>query len=871
MTRGERWYRRLLCLYPRAFRDEFGGEMTRLYRDRGRDESTWSLWGSLVLDLARTAPSEHLGILRQDVRYAWRGLRRTPVMTAAAVLTLALGVGATTAVFSVVHAILLRPLPYPEANRLVELFEENLEGESALFRASALNYLSWAERSRSFEAIAAFGGSAFTMTGDGDPESLSASVVTTSLFRVLALSPIVGRTLQPEDEQPGGPRVVVLGESWWRGRFGGDRGMVGRSITLDGQRYEVVGVMPRAFREVGRAQVGGTRDPQIFLPRVIDRARENRGNHTLRAVGRLRRGVALEQARQEMRAVAAALQQEFPATNANWSVRIDRLSDTMLDPQLRRSIVLVFGAVAIVFLIACANVANLLLARAMRRQTELAVRTALGAGRARLVRQLITESACLAIVSGAAGASVAVAAHPLLRAMLPPTLPRLDEMRVDTNILAFGLLLSIFGALAFGVFPALRASRIEPSRSLTAGGRGTMDSSRVRLRQALIVAQITLATTLLVAAALLLQGFIRLQRVTLGFEPEGVLTAGVTLPRSGYPDAPREGDFYERLLTALESSGQLEAVAVGTSAPFTSGVRAGFKPSSRGRFAPDGSADSGAAEHIVSGSYFRVLAIPVLAGRVFDRRDDTASAPVAVVSQRLARALWPGSSPLGQPLERSGRTYEVVGIVGDVRGAETRSRGGGADLEPRAAVYFSAGQMPQRSMTLIVRANGEPADVIRAAIRGLDSSLPLPQVRPLRDWVAESMAPPRQTTALAIVFAVSALLLASVGIYGVLAYTVASRTREIGVRMAIGATRTRVIALVLRDGMTWAGAGILLGLLGAFAAARVIATLLFEVPPRDPLTFAVVGGAVALVSMLACSIPAARAVRIDPTIAMRTE
>jgi putative ABC transport system permease protein len=867
MMRGERWYRRLLRLYPREFRDEFGGEMTRLYRDRGREESAWGLWCGLILDLVRTAPSEHLSILKQDLRHAWRGLRRTRVITAAAILTLALGVGATTAVFSVVHAILLRPLPYPEPDRLVELFEENLE-DGALLRASALNYLSWAERSRSLAAIAAFGGSAFTMTGDGDAESLRASVVTTSLFRVLALSPILGRALQPEDEQPGSPRVVALGESLWRSRFGGDQKIVGRFITLDGQRYEVVGVMPRAFREVGRAQIGATTDPQIFLPRVIERARENRGNHTLRAVGRLRPGVTLEQARQEMRAVAAALQQEFPSTNANWSVRIDRLSDTMLDPQVRRSIVLVFGAVAMVFLIACANVANLLLARAMQRRAELAVRTALGAGRTRLVRQLMTESGCLAIISGAAGAFVAVAAHPLLRAMLPPTLPRLDEMRVDTNLLAFGLLLSIVGGLVFGVVPALRASRIEPSRSLTAGGRGTMDSSRVRLRQALIVAQITLATTLLMSAALLLQGFIRLQRVPLGFEPEGVLTAGVSLPRSGYPDAVRQADFYERLLTALERSGHLQAVAIGTSAPFTSGVRAGFRPSSRGRFAPDGSV---AAEHIVSGSYFRALAIPLLAGRVFDERDDTGSTPVAVVTQRLARALWPGSNPLGQPLERSGRIYEVVGVVGDVRGAETRARGGGADLEPRAAVYFSAGQMPQRSMMLIVRSSGEPTDVIRAAIRRLDSTLPLPQVRPLRDWLAESLAPTRQTTTLAIVFAVSALLLASVGIYGVLAYTVASRTREIGVRVAIGASRTKVVALVMRDGMTWAGLGILLGLLGAFAVAKVIATLLFDVPARDPITFVIVGGAVALVAMLACSIPAARAVRIDPTIAMRAE
>jgi putative ABC transport system permease protein len=873
---GERWYRRLLRFYPRDFRDQFGGEMTQLYRDRGREEPWWSLWCSLVLDLLRTAPSEHLAMLRQDLRDAWGGLRRTPIITAAAVLTLALGVGTSTAVFSVVQAILLRPLPYPESDRLVEIFEENLKA-GTLFRASALNYLSWSERSQRLDAIGAFQSVGVTLTDDGDPDLLRGSLVTASLFQVLGVKPIIGQTLQPEDEQPASPRVVVISESLWRSRFGGNLQIIGRSMTLDGERYRVVGVMPRAFREVGRTQIGATGDAQLVLPLRIDRSQENRANHTLRVVGRLSRGVPLEQARSEMHAVAAAMEQEFPASNKNWGVRIEKLSDTMLDPQVHRSLLLVLAAVTMVFLIACANVANLLLARGTRRQAEFAVRTALGAGRSRLVRQLLTESGCLALISGAAGVLAATITHPIVRALLPPTWPQLDEMRIDAGVLAFGLLMSMVSGLVFGVVPALRASRLDPWRSLTQLGRATVDSPRVRLRQTLVVAQIALATLLLVCAALLLQGFMRLQRVPLGFEPNGVLTARVSLPRSGYPESVRVGQFYHRLVSTLQGSRQVRAAGVATSAPFAPGVRAGFRPAAR-RTSVDGGdeiAAEYAAEHIVSADYFRVLGIPLLAGRAFDKRDRAGSPAVAIVSQRLAGTLWPHATPLGQTLERGGRQYEVIGVVGDIRGSDTQGpRGGGPDRQPRAAAYFAAGQLPQRTMTLLVLPGDEPANVIviiRKAVRELDPMLALQTVRPLRDWFTDSVAPTRLTTTLAMIFAASALFLTSVGIYGVLAYSVSSRTKEVGVRMAMGATRRSVIGLVLRQGMTWAGGGVLVGLIGAFAAGRFISTLLFDIPAGDPVTFATVGGAIAVVALIACSIPAARAVRIDPTIAMRTE
>jgi putative ABC transport system permease protein len=873
-TPGERWYRRLLHLYPTDFRDEFGGEMARLYRDRRREESVWALWWSLAIDLFRTAPAEHLSILSRDVRHAWRSLRRTPIVTATAVLTLALGVGANTAVFSVAHAVLWRPLPFVDAGRLVELFEDNPGAGFPMMRASALNYLSWSERSKSFEALAAFGNTAVTLTDDAGAELLNAGLVTASLFDVLRVAPIVGRQLLPADESRGSARVVVLSEPVWRSRFGSNPHVVGRAIALDGERHQIVGVMPRIFREVGRTQASGVVEAQIFLPMPIDRAQENRGNHTLRVVGRLRRDVPIGRARDEMRSIAAVLGQEFRATNEDWSVRIEPVSVTMHDPQVRRSLLLAFGAATMVFLIACANVANLMIARGMRRHGELAVRTALGAGRSRLVRQLLTESVCLAAISGTAGVAVAIIALPLVRNVLPPTLPRLDEMRLDASVLVFGMVVSLVSGIVFGVAPALRATRLDLSQSSMLTGRSTTDPSRARLRQTLVAAQIAIATMLVVGAALLLQAFVRLQHVPLGFEPGDILTARLALSRGSYPDTERTGQFYERLIEALKGSGQLRSVAVATSAPFGPGVRAAFKPVPRAA-SPAAGATENAAEHIVSADYFRVLEIPLLAGRSFTEQDGTGGPAVAIVSQRVARVAWPGTNPIGQTVERSGRSYEVVGVVGDVRGSDTQgARGGGPDREPRAAVYFSSAQMPQRTMTLLVRPSGEHAaaiGVVRETVRRLDPGLPLRTMRPLRDWLEDSVAPTRLTTTVATIFALSALLLASVGIYGVLAYTVASRTREIGVRVAIGATRRSVIGLVLRDGMTWASSGIVVGLIGAFAAARFIAAILFDVQPRDPLTFAIVAGAMASVALMACAIPAARAVRIDPTIAMRSE
>jgi predicted permease len=872
-TFGARLYRRLLRLYPREFREEYGAELSHLYRDRARDENILTLWLALIADVFQTAPKEHVIVLLQDIRHAFRLFLRTPIVTATALLTIALGVGGGTAVFSVVYAVMLRPLPYPQPDRLVELFEDNARTNTRMMRASALNYRSWAERSTSLDAVAAFQGDGLTLTEHGDPERLNGSAITASMFDVLGLPLLAGRGFHTEDERPGARRVVVLSEPLWRRRFGGNADIVGQSITLNGERYEVIGVVPSAFRDVGRSRISSADAPQIFVPLVIDPARENRGNHVLRVVGRLHAGVTLDRARDELRRIAATMAQEFPATNKDWSVRIETLYDTMLDERVRPSLLVLLAAVGTVLLIACANVANVLLARGIARQRELAVRTALGAGRSRLFRQLVTESVCLAVISGACGLLLAVFAMSALRAMLPASLPRIDEVRVDLPVLGLGLLLSIASGLFMGLAPAVRASRAALMPSLAQQGKGLAGASRTLVRHGIVVAQMALATMLLVAAALLLQSFLRLQHVRLGFEPEGVITARVSLPREKYPDAARTAGFYRQLLESIGGMSQVQAVAAGLSAPFALGVRASGKARDRGQTSLSADADAwiAAAEHIVSADYFRTLGVPLIAGRAFGREDDLGSTPVAIISESAARQLWPGQNPIGRTIEWNGpRLHEVIGVVGDIRG----SAGGGADREPGSAVYLSAAQFPQRTMVLVVRTSSEPTAIVPAfarAVRDLDPAQPVYQVRRLRDWLDESASQPRFTMTLSSMFALVALLLAAIGVYGVLSYSVAQRTQEIGLRMAIGAERGQILAMVLRGGLSWALAGITIGLIGAFAISRVLGTLLFEVKPRDPITYAGVGVMLAAIATIACCIPAARATRIDPVIALRSE
>jgi putative ABC transport system permease protein len=808
-------------------------------------------------------------MLIQTIRNTFRSWRRTPVLAASVLLTLSLGVGFSAAVFSIVHAVLFRPLPYPASERLVELFE--VEPARGAFRVSVLNYVSWAERAKSLDALAAFNGVSFNVTGETDAERVSGAVVTASLFRVLALGPVAGRPLRAEDERPGSRRVALIAESFWRRRYGADPSLIGQSIALNGERYEVVGVVPDAFRDVGRSRVSSVASPQIFVPLTIDAARENRGNRVMRVVGRLGSAVSIEQARDELRRIAAAIGSEFPASNKGWSARVDSVYDTMLDEGVRPSLLALLGAVAFVMLIACANVSNLMLAKAIGRQRELALRTALGAEPGRLFRQLLTESLCLAAVSGLIGIWISVLTVEAMRSLLPPATARINEVRVDVVVLGFGLLVSLVSGILFGWLPAIRVSRVDPLQALTGSGRGLAGSSRA-LRQTLVAAQVALATTLLVGAVLLLQSFVRLQQVPLGFAADGVLTARIGLPRAAYPDAARVGIFYERVLQSLAANADVQSAAVATSAPFASGVRRSLAVSERTTAA---TSPVSVVEHIVSGGYFRTLSIPILAGRAFDDRDRAGSPPVVVINQAAAGQLWPAENAPGRQLEIDGRLHQVIGVSGDVRGDEGRgATGGGLDRQPPPAIYLSAAQFPQSTMTVLLRTAREPAAVavvLRASIRAIDPSLPADQVRPLTAWLTEAAAQPRLTTMLAGAFAAMALLLAAIGIYAVAAYSVGQRRPEIGLRMALGATRRQIVTMILRISLTSAAVGMLIGFAGAIFVSTLLAGLLFDVRPEDPLAFASVATVLGIVALVACYMPARRAAGVDPLVTLRSE
>jgi predicted permease len=618
--------------------------------------------------------------------------------------------------------------------------------------------------------------------------------------------------------------------------------------------------------------VSSAASPQIFVPLTIDAARENRGNRVMRVVGRLRPGASIDQARADVLGVSAAIAGEFPASNKGWSARVDSVYDTMLDEGVRPSLIALLGAVSLVMLIACANVSNLMLAKTIGRQRELALRAALGAEPGRLFRQLLTESVCLAVVSGLIGIWISIVAVEGLRSFLPPAMPRINEVRVDMMVLGFGLLVSLVSGILFGVLPAVRVSRADPRHALADAGRGVSAASSRSLRQTMVAAQVALATTLLVASVLLLQSFVRLQQVPLGFSPEGVLTARVGLPRPAYPEAARVQVFFQRLRASLETKADVQSVAVATSAPFATGVR---RATTAGTRTTDTSSPLSVVEHIVSGDYFRTLSIPMLAGQPFDDREGAGSPAVAIVSQATANQLWPGGRAVGQRIEIDGRLHDVVGVSGDVRGDEGRgATGGGLDRRPTPAIYLSAAQFPQSTMTVLLRTAGEPATVagaLRAAIRDIDPALPADQIRPLDEWLAEAVAQPRLTTALAAAFAAMALLLAAIGIYAVAAYGVVQRRSEIGLRMALGATRTQILAWVLRGGLLSAAAGMLIGFAGALATNRLLATLLFDVQPEDPRAFASVAVVLGLVVLAACYVPARRAAGVDPLVTLRAE
>ncbi len=854
---GERLYRLLLHALPHDFRAEYGADMLDLFRRRVRDENFVFLWLETIADVVSTAVKEHWHMLAQDLTYTLRTLRRAPVFTAAAILTLALGVGANTAIFSVVNAVMLRPLPYPEPDRLVRIWETNPGRNIASFSASALNYLSWKERSNSFEVLGAFSGTSLSLTGDGEPERLLGGELTASVMPLLRVQPVIGRAFSEEEARPGGARVAMLSEALWRRRFAADPDIVGRWIELNGAKTQIVGIAP--------PELNFPTNAQAYVPMRIDPARENRGNHVVTAIGRLKAGVSVEQATAELKSVAAGLARTYPESNQGWSVRLARFHEWIVPQRIRTALVVLLGAVSLVLLVACVNVANLLVARAVARSREIAVRLALGATRRRIARQLFTESGFIALCGGLAGSVLAWWAVTALKRLVGNSVPRSADIEVDGTVFAFALAVSVLTGILFGVAPVYQAASANLSATLKEGGRNTTPG-RLMLRKTLVVAEIAMATMLVIGATLLARSFNRLQQAEVGFQPDHLFTAQISLPLQRY-SGKAAAAFYDRLLENLREAPGVRGAAISSGVPMGAGdytSMAGHDP----RAGAERSKGVQAEWRMVSDDYFQTMGIPLLRGRFFGLEERDESVNSVILSASYARRLYGDQDAVGRQFDLEGNgLFHVVGVVGDVRLFSL-------EQEPTPAMYFPAPRNLWYTMTAVIRTTGDPAGgakLLRDVVRQIDPLQPIFSERTMEQWIDNSSVQARANAVLLTIFGGVALLLAAIGVYGVLAYAVTQRTGEIGVRIALGAGAGRIMRLVLGQGMLLAAIGLVVGAGGALALERAVATILFGISPRDPATFATVLVSLAAVSFLACFLPAWRAGRIDPLRALREE
>jgi putative ABC transport system permease protein len=798
-------------------------------------------------------------MLLNDLRYTARLLRKSPVFTIAVVLTVALGIGANTAIFSVVNAVMLRPMPFAEPDRLYWVAERNDKLNLATFSASVLNYLSWKEQARSFEQLGAAGFASFNLTGRGDPEQFTGGTISPSLLPLLGIQPVAGRVFRDDEDRPGAAKVAMISEGLWKRRFGADPALVGGRLMLNGVDTLVVGIAPPALALLSTGD--------IWVPLTIDPARENRLNHVILAVGRLRRGVTMEQAQAEMDGVATGVAAEHPEVK-DWGIRLVTFCNFFVQPQLRTALVVLLGAVCCVLLIGAANVANLLLARAASRQKEVAVRTAMGASRARLVRQMLVESLVLSSIGGAVGILAAMWAVDAIGAFLPPNLLPVPDIHVDATVLLFALGATAATGILFGLAPAWHASATDLNDVLKQASRGSSGGARPLVRNGLAAGELALATMLLIGAGLLGQSLFRLQQVRLGFQPDRLLTFQVAPPPARYR-GEQAAQFYGQLVESLRTLPGVRDAAVSSGIPFGAGNYTTTPIASSGDSTLGTDTAVPTDWRIVSPGFFRTMQIPLLRGRDFTNADGPSAPQVAVVSQATAQRFFGDADPLGRQLYRVAdrRGFTVVGVVGDVRHMALNQ-------ESPAIYYPSTNGRVWPLMDIVVRTE-VPPELILAGVRRkaheLDAELPISNVRPMDEWVSLNAAQPRLNAILLAVFASVALLIAAIGIYGVLAYSVNQRTREIGLRMALGAPRGRVLGQIVREGMVVGLAGIGIGLAGALALSRVLASLVFGVEVRDPLTFTAVAAVLAVVALAACIIPARNASHVDPMVALRCD
>jgi predicted permease len=819
-----------------------------------------------------------LETLWQDVRFALRMLRKNPGFSAVAILTLALGIGANTAIFSVVYAVLLKPLPYPKSEQLVFVSQAK--------PADGIKETGWASltleelraQNRIFTEVAGFARHQLTLTGHGDPTVVNTNVVTPELFAVLDTKPIAGRGLLPEDGKPGAAPVVVLSEELWRGEFEANPNVVGTSIGLDKKSFSIVGVMPTTFRFPAL-----TANQQVWIPVAQDPLfspfMSFRGRRFLGGIARLKPGISAAAAQANLDAISANLAKEFPAQNAGWESHIAPLQKDIVGNS-RSALLVLLGAVGLVLLIACANIANLLLARATSRAREMAVRAALGAGRMRIVRQLLSETAVLGLLGGAAGIAIAYWGVQALSFILPqtasvfvaPVLPELNAIRVDNFVLGFALLLSALASFAFGLAPALFASNSNLQTSLREGeGRSGESGGRRRARSVLAAAEIALAMVLLVSAGLLLRSFTKLTSVNPGYVTKHVLKADVSLPRFQYATPQQWSVFSEQLMARVKAEPGLQNSAMVVPAPMISaGVNLPFNIV--GSPAQSAGASRTADYVSITPDYFHVLGIPLLAGRYFNEHDAMSAPRVTVISEAMARVYFPNENPIGKHLTfafppESGTDREIVGIVGNIRDVALSQNPGPMMYVPFSQAPFWGGAVVVNSAL----STSEVAAAIRRDVREMDKDLPVTDVEELSALVDASTAQPRFRTLLLGLFALIALILAVTGIFGVISYSVSCRTREIGIRVALGASRTTILQMILRETLTLAFIGLAIGIPCALAASRLVGNFLYGVTPSDPATLTAVPLMLAAVAALAGYVPARRAMRVDPIVALRHE
>ena len=796
----------------------------------------------------------------KDIRYGLRSFVKRPGFTVIALIALALGIGANTAIFSLVNAVVVRPLPFPEPDRLVWAWG-NIRNGGNRASVSPLDFLDFRAQNKTFEQFAASYTVPITvnLTGGGEPERLSGSGITGNYFTAFGVKPLLGSGFSLENEKPGQDQVTVLSHGLWQKRFAGDPEIINKTITLDGKTFQVIGVMP--------PNVGLPQAADFWIPMNFDVSPDmkQRKAHFLRPIGRLKEGVTLAQAQADTDLISAHLEEQFPDSNTGWNLRLVSLREQLVGGT-RATLFILFGAVGFVLLIACANVANLLLVRAAARQREIALRTALGASRLRIMRQMITESLLLSIFGGALGVLLAMWGVQFLVSLSEGSLPPTANVTIDGTVLAFTLLVSLVTGVLFGLAPAFRTMRVNLIDSLKDGARGASEGAmRNRTRSLLVVFESAVAVMLLIGAGLLVRSLVRLQQVDPGFNANNVLTLRVDLPPEKY-DGDKKARFFEQLEGRISSIAGVQAVGLITELPLSGQPNdIPFTVEGRPATSPDDAYDADFRR--VNASYFNALRIPLLRGRNFTEQEVRENAAVTVVSQGLVNAVFPNEEALGKRLvsEMGGVKFEIIGIVGDIR---HRSLEG----SPFPTMYFPTRNSSRTNV--VVRTQGDPLGIVgnvRDEVHALDADQPIAAVKKMTDWVESSVSAPRYRTTLLALFAALAMVLAATGIYGVMSYSVAQRTHEIGVRMALGARRLDVLKMVVRQGMLLAVIGVILGLLGSFALTRVMETLLFGVTAKDPLTFVAVALLLTGVAFIACVVPAQRATRVDPLQALRYE